>query len=204
MTTKSVSVCGTVGNALLAAWCCLLVVVVLSNHALYAQGTRAEIQGTVRDASGAVIPGATVTVTSQETGQQRSATSGSAGFYVITDLPPGRYRVQVSMAGFQSSVRQNIELVVGQQLVLNAALQVGEITQQVTVTSEAPLVDTSTSQVSGLVAERQVKDLPLNGRSFDNLITLNPASVNTKAIEQGVLEQHGSGELLFHQRPPVG
>ena len=81
-------------------------------------------------------------------------------------------------------------------MVLNTALKVGEITQQVEVTGEAPLVDTSTAQVAGLVAERQVKDLPLNGRSFDNLITLNPAAVNTSAVSPGASSSTGPGQYF--------
>ena len=101
------------------------------------------------------------------------------------------------MAGFQTSVRENMTLVVGQQLALNTALQVGEITQQVTVTGEAPIVNTSVAQVSGLVGEREVKDLPLNGRSFDNLITLNPAAVNTTALKSaGASSSSGPGNYF--------
>jgi hypothetical protein len=175
-------------------FCCLAVC--LSASVLYAQGVGAAIQGTVRDSTGAVIPGATITVTSTETNLQRTATSNSAGLFSIPDLPPGKYRVQVSHQGFQTRVIENIDLVVGQELALNAALQVGDISQQVTVTSEAPLVDTSTSQVAGLVAERQVKDLPLNGRSFDNLISLNPAMVNSTAIKQTTSSSTGPGNYF--------
>ena len=140
---------------LLACLFCWLVAVCLSTPALYPQGVGAAIQGTVRDPTGAVVPGAAITIVRTETNLQRTATSTGAGLFSVPDLPPGRYRVTVSRQGFQTRVMENIELVVGQQLVLNAALQVGEITQQVTVTAEAALVDTSTSQVSGLVAERQ-------------------------------------------------
>ncbi len=168
----------------------------LSTPALYAQGVGSAIQGTVRDTTGAVIPAATITVISTETNLQRTASSSSAGLFSVPDLTPGRYRVQISHQGFQTRVVENVELVVGQQLVLNTALQVGEISQQVTVTSEAPLVDTSTSQVSGLVAERQVKDLPLNGRSFDNLISLNPAMVNSTGMKQNVSSSTGPGNYF--------
>ena len=171
------------------------IVVTLICRSASAQAIGAGIEGSVTDSSGAMIPGATVTVTSTETNQQRSVITNSAGFYALPNLPPGRYRLQVSMAGFQTNVRENFELVVGQKLVLNTALQVGEITQQVTVTGEAPLVNTSTAQVSGLVAEREVKDLPLNGRSFDNLITLNPGTVNATALKgQGANGAMGAGQ----------
>ena len=195
MAAKSISVRGKAIRRLLQAFFCLLFAAQLSGLNLYAQGNAA-IQGTVRDTTGAVIPGATVTATNTETNLQRSVTTNASGLYSITDLPPGRYRAQTSLDGFQTNIRENIELVVGQQLVMNVALQIGEITQQVTVTSEAPLVDTSTAQVAGLVAERQVKDLPLNGRSFDNLITLNPGTVNTTAAVQGVSSSTGTGNYF--------
>ncbi len=181
---------------LLACLFCWLVAVCLSTPTLYPQGVGAAIQGTVRDPTGAVVPGATITIIRTETNLQRTATSTGAGLFSVPDLPPGRYRVTVSRQGFQTRVMENIELVVGQQLVLNAALQVGEITQQVTVTAEAALVDTSTSQVAGLVAERQVKDLPLNGRSFDNLISLNPAMVNSTGIKQTTSSSTGPGNYF--------
>src|SRR5947199_1101125 len=163
---------------------------------LYAQGVGAAIQGSVRDSTGAVIPGAMIAAIRTETNLRRTATSNEAGLFSIPDLPPGKYRVQVSVPGFQTRVVENIELVVGQEFVLNAALQVGALTEQVTVASEAPLVGTSTSQVCGMVAEGQVKDLPLNGRSFDNLISLNPVMVNSSAIKQTTSSSSGPGNYF--------
>ncbi|MGH9783019.1 MAG: carboxypeptidase-like regulatory domain-containing protein, partial [Terriglobia bacterium] len=123
---------------------CVLAIAALSSASLYGQGVSAAIQGTITDSTGAVIPGAMIAVTNLETGLQRSVSSNNSGLYVLPNLPPGRYRVQVSQAGFQTSIREDIMLVVGQQQVLNTSLQVGEVTQQVTVTEEAPLVDTTT------------------------------------------------------------
>ena len=196
MATKFFSCEGQAIRRLSACLFCWLLAVCLSTQALHAQGVGAAIEGTVRDNSGAIIPGAAITVIRTETNLQRSATSNSAGLFSVPDLPPGNYRIQVSHQGFQTRVMENVELVVGQQLVLNTALQVGEITQQITVTGEAALVDTSTSQVAGLVAERQVKDLPLNGRSFDNLISLNPAMVNSTAIKQTTSSSTGPGNYF--------
>ena len=163
---------------------------------LHAQRVAATIQGTVHDPTGAVIPGVMITAISAETNLRRTATSNEAGLFSIPDLPPGKYRAQVSLPGFQTTVVENIELVVGQEFVLNTTLQVGGLAEQVTVASEAPLVDTSTAQVSGLVAERQVKDLPLNGRSFDNLISLNPVMVNSSAIKQNTSSSTGPGNYF--------
>src|SRR5437588_3042326 len=197
MATKFFSSNGQAIRQFLACLCFFLVAACFFTPALSAQGVSAAIQGTVRDSSGAVIPGAMITVTSTETNLQRTAISNDAGFCSVPDLPPSKYRIEVSGQGFQTRVMENVELVVGQELVLNTALQIGQITQQVTITSEAPLVDaTSTSQVSGLVAERQVKDLPLNGRSFDNLISLNPVMVNSSAIKQNTSSSTGPGNYF--------
>src|SRR5437016_7738256 len=164
--------------------------------ALDAQGVGAAIQGTVRDTSGAIIPGAMITAINTETNLRRTGTSNESGLFSIPNLPPGKYRVQVSLSGFQTRVVENIELVVGQEFVLNTTLEVGGLAEQVTVASEIPLVDTSTAQVSGLVAEREVKDLPLNGRSFDNLISLNPVNVNSSAIKQTTSSSTGPGNYF--------
>src|ERR1700758_1159284 len=112
----------------------------------YGQGVSATIQGTVRDSSGAVLPGVMITAISTETNLRREVVSNEAGLFSIPDLAPGKYRVQVSLPGFQTRVVENIELVVGQEFVLNTTLQVGGLAEQVTVASEVPLVDTSTAQ----------------------------------------------------------
>src|SRR2546426_4151199 len=172
--------------------------------ALDAQGVGAAIQGTVRDTSGAIIPGAMITAINTETNLRRTSTSNEAGLFSIPNLPPGRYRVQVSLSGFQTRVVENIELVVGQEFVLNTTLEVGGVAEQVTVGSEIPLVDTSTAEVSGLVAEGDVKDLPLNRRRFDNLISLNPVMVNSSAIKQTTSSSTGPGNYFSVAGPRPG
>ncbi|HJT89134.1 MAG TPA: carboxypeptidase-like regulatory domain-containing protein, partial [Bryobacteraceae bacterium] len=137
------------------------------------------ISGTVSDSSGAGIPHAAVTITELDTGQVRTVMADDRGGYRVLSLPVGRYEVKAEQPGFRTAVRAGISLVVAQEATVDMSLQVGEATQQVAVTAEAPLVDVSTTAISGLVGERQVKDLPLNGRSFDNLITLNPGTANT-------------------------
>ena len=142
----------------------------------------ASVIGTVRDTSGAVIPGAAVTVKSLETGAARTVTTDERGYYRALSLPVGRYELTAEKTGFKREVRTGINLVVGQEAVLDLGLEVGEVQQAVTVTAEAPIVNTTTASTSGLVGEQQVKDLPLNGRSFDNLITLNPGTSNPSAM----------------------
>ena len=143
----------------------------------------ASIIGKVEDASGAAVPEASVSITSQETGAIRSATTDQAGNYRLLSLPVGRYDIRAEKSGFKARIESGINLVVGQEAVVNLNLEVGDVQQQVTVTAEAPLVNTTTASVAGLVGEKQVKDLPLNGRSFDNLITLNAGAVNFTSMK---------------------
>ena len=154
-----------------------IVSVVLLAGIVWAQ-TTASIGGALRDSSGAVIPGATITVKNLESGLTRTAVSDSSGSYSLPSLPVGQYEMTADKTGFKQSVRRGITLVVGQQATINFQLEVGNIEQQVTVTEEAPLVDTTPSTTSGLVGEKEVKDLPLNGRSFDQLLTLNVGTAN--------------------------
>src|SRR5499433_3804134 len=138
----------------------------------------ASVSGKVEDSTGAAVPGASITVTSLETGAARTLRSDEAGTYRVLALPVGRYDVKAEAAGFKTALQTGVSLEVGEAAVVNLKLEVGAIQDEVTVTGEAPLVNTTTSSVSGLVGEREVKDLPLNGRSFDNLITLNPGAIS--------------------------
>ncbi len=143
----------------------------------------ASISGKVEDASGSPVRGATVTVRSVETGATRTAITDDSGEYRVLALPVGPQEVRAEKAGFRAGIRTGVNLAVGQEAVVNLRLEVGEIAQAVTISGDAPLVNTTTTQVSGLVTEQQVKDLPLNGRSFDNLITLNPGAINYSAMK---------------------
>ena len=155
----------------------------------------ASVSGRVEDASGAAVGGAAVMVTNLETGANRMVTTDAAGTYRVLLLPVGRYEVKAEAPGFKATLQAGISLAVGEEAVVNLKLEVGAVQEQVSVTSEAPLVNTTTAPVSGLVGERQVKDLPLNGRSFDNLITLNPGAVNYSALKSG--PSVGSGEGAY-------
>src|SRR5437867_4807956 len=127
----------------------------------------ASITGAVRDASGAVVPGAAVTVRHVETGTTRTAQTDADGNYSVPSLAVGQYEVDVQKTAFKQQVRSGITLSVGQQDVVNIALEVRNVEELVNVTAEAPLVNTTLSSTSGLVSEREVKELPLNGRSCE-------------------------------------
>ncbi len=145
----------------------------------------ASITGAVLDSTGAPIGDAAVTLKSQETGANRKASTDASGHYELSLLGVGGYEVTVERPGFQTETRKGITLVVGQRASVDFVLRVGEIRESVQVTEQAPGVALSTADVSGLVGERQVKDLPLNGRSFDNLLTLNSGIVNVTAQRAG-------------------
>ncbi|MGC2245677.1 MAG: carboxypeptidase-like regulatory domain-containing protein, partial [Terriglobales bacterium] len=138
----------------------------------------ASLSGSVTDQSGAAISGATVTAIDVDTGMSRTVPTGQSGRYELLALPVGLYEVCVTKSGFAEGIRSGIRLVVGQEASVDLSLRVGQVSQQVKVTEDAPVVNLTTQDISGLVGEQQVKDLPLNGRSFDLLLTLNPGIVN--------------------------
>jgi hypothetical protein len=136
--------------------------------------TTATITGIVTDASGAVIPGVGITITNIETDQTRSATTNETGRYYAPALNPGNYKVSASLPGFEVVVRSGITLTVGNESVINFTLKPGQVSETVDVTGEAPLVQTTNSTVSELVSDLKIRALPLNGRSYDQLIYMQP------------------------------
>src|SRR6204780_3967305 len=138
----------------------------------------ATISGRVRDASGAGLPAASVAVTNVETGAIRRVIADGEGRYSAPALAVGRYELSANRTGFAPEVKTGITLVVGQQINVDFTLQIGELQQAVKVEETISPVNLSTQQTSGLVGEHQVKDLPLNGRSYDELLSLNPSIVN--------------------------
>src|SRR5438128_5762194 len=152
--------------------------IVLGTCLVFAQGSTATISGVVRDATGGVVPGVSVTARHSDGGLTRTVQSAEDGGYRMPSLPVGPYEVTAEKLGFKQQVRKGINLAVAQEAVVDLTLDVGAAAELVTVTEEAPLVNTTLSSTSGLITEQQVKDLPLNGRSFDQLLTLNVGIVN--------------------------
>jgi hypothetical protein len=140
--------------------------------------TEATITGTVRDASGAGLPAASVIIKNVETGATRRLTADPDGRYAAPALAIGPYELSADRTGFAPETKTGITLVVGQQISVDFTLQIGELQQAVKVEEKISPVNFSTQQTSGLVGEQQVKDLPLNGRSYDELLSLNPSIVN--------------------------
>ena len=150
-----------------------------------AQIVGGSIGGAVTDASGAAIPGAVVVIRNQETGSERRLTTDGEGLYSAPSVPVGRYSVSVARDGFATQQRDGVAVTVGESVRVNTALSASAVSQSIEVTDKPSPVDLTTQQTSGLVDERQVKNLPLNGRSYDQLLTLNPATVNYTAQRSG-------------------
>ena len=159
--------------------------VLLAPVALYAQAVGGSIGGLVTDSSGASIRGAVVVIRNTETGTERTLLTGSDGRYSAPSLAIGRYNVIVTGTGFGSQERSGIVLAVGQNDLVDVILSVGSVAQDVVVDGSPSTINLSTQQTSGLVDSRQVKELPLNGRSYDQLISLNPGTVNYTGQRSG-------------------
>ena len=145
---------------------------------LHAQLVGGTIAGDVVDPGNAALVGAKVIIRNEETGGVRELVTAQGGAFSAPSIPVGVYSVAVTQDGFSPLKRTGITLTVGQSIQLHLALSIGNVEQVVTVVDTPASIDTSTLQSQGLVDERQVKQLPLNGRSFDQLLQLNPASVS--------------------------
>ncbi len=163
-------------NRILQAVLCLIFIA----GAVFAQTTTTtgEINGSVTDNSGAVLPGVTVTATNLETGLTRTVVTESNGNYSIPLLPPGNYRIQAELAGLGEARRESVRVLLGQASNIRFALS-PRITEEITVTAESPLVDTTQSGATEAVTQEQISDLPILGRDFKDLVLLTPGVSNS-------------------------
>jgi carboxypeptidase family protein len=156
--------------------------------------TTGNITGTVRDPQGAAVPKAEVTITEDKTGATRTVTANEDGFYNVAALPAGVYTVSTSPAGFKKSVVTAVDLHVNENKTVNLDLQVGQVTETVTVTSEAAPVEVRSGEVSSLISEKQVTELPLNGRNYAQLALMVPGvSPVTQSGAGGAFATRGTG-----------
>ncbi len=147
---------------------------------VWAQAT-AEISGSVKDQSSAVLPGVEITVTQTDTGISRTAVSNETGSYVVPNLAPGPYRLEAALPGFRTYVRTGIVLQVNTSPVINVVLEVGQVSEQIEVQANAALVDTRNSTVGSVIENERVLELPLNGRNVTDLIVLAGGAVDQSA-----------------------
>jgi hypothetical protein len=158
--------------------CCVAVLAVLISGAsarpLFAQATTGEVTGRVNDSGGLPVPGVTVTASNTATGFSRSTVSTEDGAYTITLLPPGRYSVAAELTGFRRAVRDDVDVVVGGRPTVLLELQVGALTEVVRVTGASPLIETTRSDLSGVVTSREIASLPTLNRTFANIAITMP------------------------------
>ncbi|MDZ4798583.1 MAG: carboxypeptidase regulatory-like domain-containing protein [Bryobacteraceae bacterium] len=172
---------------------CFLVALVFATFS-YGQAVNGTLLGTVTDASGATVPGAKVLIAEQNTGVNRSAVTTSAGYYAFPDLQPGVYTVTVERTGFKKAVRQNVEVLVNSTMRVDSQLQTGDVTETVSVTAEAPLLQTDRSDTGRKIETQQLADMPLGtNRNFQNLLNLVPGT--TRAFRPHSVFFNAQGSL---------
>ena len=157
----------------------LLFCFALGCSTLWAQASSGSIAGTVTDASGGVISGASITVTNMDTNISVKTTTSNTGGYVVTPLEVGRYSVSVEASGFKKFVHSDIRLDVQDRLRVDAKLEVGAVTDTVAVAADAPRLQTETSDLGQVVESQRIVDLPLNGRFFTRLAVLTAGTAPT-------------------------
>jgi hypothetical protein len=168
--------------------------------AAWAQTTGA-LTGTVEDATGRVLAGVNLTVRHLETGMSRTAQTGPQGQYVLPAAPPGEYEIRAEMAGFRPYVRKGLRVTVGETAVVNLAMEVGSVDQAITVVAQASAVNTHSGELSYLVAEDAIRELPLNGRNYTDLALLQPGVVAYPHRDGGSVVAHGLGISVNGQDP---
>lgn len=140
----------------------------------FAQSTAGRILGTLTDQTGATVAGATVTATDSQRGTTRAVTTDDSGSYAIPDLQPGTYKIHVEAKGFKGIDRPNVQIEVATDVRSDFALQPGNVTETMTVTEEVPLLNTTSATLGGTLSNKEINDLPLNGRNYENLLQLRP------------------------------
>jgi predicted heme/steroid binding protein len=184
-------------------WAFLMLFAILCAAGIRAQEISASIRGTVTDGSGGAVNGAKVTAINADTGLQRTALTNSQGAYLLVELPVGRYRVEAEAQGFKKYVQEGISLDVNQQATVAVHLAVGTATQEIQVTSDAPIIETTSTNLGQTVGEREILDLPLNGRDFTQLGLLQTGVVplTPGLLEAGGPAREGQAYAVNGQRP---
>jgi len=169
--------------AVLAVWLPVVLFFILLPLSAYAQVSGATLLGTVTDSSGAVIPSVQVSIKNEGTGEVRTVSVDLAGFYSAPNLLPGKYDVSVSAPGFSTAETKGVTLTVGAQQLLNVKMQVGQVSEKIEVTDVAPAVQLADSTIGGVVGQEAVAQLPLNGRDWTSLATLQPGVDSVGSIQ---------------------
>ncbi len=179
----------TAGRSTVITCLSALLVFLLSTSMTMAQSSTGTFLGTVKDPSGQSVPGTKITAHDLDTGATRTVTTGEDGAYRIPELPIGNYEIRAEHDGFSTQAVNGLQLTVGQEAVVNITMQVGSLSQTVSVTGEAPLVNTTSGSLGALVDSQQISDIPLNGRNYVDLMLLQPG------ISQQTNKAAGGGQV---------
>jgi len=172
--------------------------VALFSVGAWSQTQLATVSGTITDPSGAVVPGVSVTIVSQGTGLKRSALTDTAGEYRFAGLPIGNYSLRVEKAGFQSQVREGVDLNSAVEVTINLQLAIGDISQQTTVSANAAGIDNTTSTVAGLLPEQSLTELPLDNRDLFGAVALEPGVAPNASSAPSLLSSGKSGQVAIN------
>src|SRR5580698_6321171 len=164
----------------------------------WSQTQLATVSGTITDTSGAVVPGVSVTIVSQGTGLKRRVLTDTAGEYRFAGLPTGNYSLRIEKPGFQSQVREGIELGSVAEVRINSQLAVGDLSQQTTVSASAAAIDSTTSTVEGLVPEQSLAELPLDNRDLFSAVTLEPGVAPNPSSAPSLLSNGKVGQVAIN------
>jgi carboxypeptidase family protein len=156
-----------------------------------ARATGADLTGVITDASGGVLPGATITVTNRATNVTRTVTTDASGRYVVPALPPGTYHITVTLDQFATATRDNVVLALGQAVPIDFTLALGSAREEVTVSAAPPLVQPNRTEVSTVVNQHFIETLPINGRDFISFSVITPGVANDRTPQQGASATSG-------------
>lgn len=179
----------------------LVLVLLARPPAAGAQSPTGGIAGTIADQTEAALPGATVVIKRVETGTTRTLVADDRGRYRAPALDPGSYEVSAELEGFQTSVRRGLQLTLGQEMTVNLVLALGQLAERVIVTAASPLVETTHATIANLVDERQIRELPLNGRDFSELALTGVGVVQTPTVDRSLLRGMGTQFSVAGARP---
>ncbi|HEX2522577.1 MAG TPA: carboxypeptidase-like regulatory domain-containing protein, partial [Terriglobia bacterium] len=182
----------------LLGWIGAALVSLLTLRATFHAQSTATLQGRVVDPAGAVVPGANIVARHQATGEERTARSDNEGIYQVSALPIGIYRVRIYGSGFQTQIVESLAVEVGRKVVQDFQLRVGDISQEITVTSSPSMIERATTSVGHVINRRMVQEIPLNGRYFLDLGLLVPGSVTPPQNGSSAVPGRGSGAFAIN------
>ena len=170
---------------------------VLFSVSAFPQTQLASVSGTITDPSGALVPGVSVTIVNQGTGLKRSGLTDTSGEYRFAGLPTGNYSLRMEKTGFQSQVREGVELTSAAEVLINSRLAIGDVREQTTVRADVAVIDNMTSTINGLLPEQSLTQLPLDNRDLFSAVTLEPGVAPNPNSAPSLLSSGKGGQVAI-------